>query len=254
MLPEERRIAILERVDGKRVVRADELADSFGVSLETVRRDLIELEREGALRRVHGGATAVPRRDEEPSYDERTVIQSEAKQAIAGVAAELVGERDTVIFDVGTTVEMIARNLPDSFHGRAITNSVSVAVELTGRTAGQITLAGGDVRAGDLACSGPQTVRFFDDYHADIAFLASGGVDPEWGLTDYHDQEALVRQAILRRAGRRYVVADSTKLGVVASRVVCAVADLTALVTDAGADPELVQRFRERGLEVLVAD
>lgn len=254
MLPEERRIAILDHMDGRRVVRADELAESFGVSSETVRRDLIELEREGSLRRVHGGATAAAGRDEEPSYDERTVIQRPAKTAIAALAAQMVGEQDTVIFDVGTTVEMIARQLPDSFRGRAITNSMSVAMELAGRTSALVTLAGGDVRAGDLACSGPQTMKFFENYHADIAFVASGGVDPEWGLTDYHDQEALVRQAIMRRAQRRYVVADSTKLGVIAACVVCDVTDLTAMVTDGGADRELVQRFRDRGLEVHVAD
>lgn len=263
MLPEERRLQIVEQVRARPLVRADELARRFGVSIETVRRDLDALQRDGLVRRVYGGATGtgVVPRTLEASFDQRQALHLEAKRAIGRLGASLVAPDDVLVLDVGTTVAELARVLPASFHGRVLTNSLLAAVEVS-RRAGpgqggghpvEIQVAGGRLRPGDLACSGAQAAAFFAGWYADKAFLGSGGVHPEAGLTDYHPEEVVVRQVMLDHAAEVYVLADSSKLGQVALRKVCDLDRITAVLTDDGADPAVVGALESKGVRVLVA-
>src|SRR5262245_6881538 len=132
-IPEERRLAIASAIRRRPLVRASELARAFDVSIETVRRDLRALEQDGLLERVYGGAKVVSPRSFEPPVGERRRRNHAAKRAIAGLAAGLVSSGDTVIFDVGTTVTEVARQLPWDHQGRVLTNSLPVVYELDAR-------------------------------------------------------------------------------------------------------------------------
>ncbi len=253
MIPEERRLEIIQEVRARSLVRADELADRFGVSGETIRRDLMALEREGLVRRVHGGATSSGARGFEASYEQRRATNLEAKRAMARVAADLIEPGDTIVLDIGTSAAEVARALPPAHRGRVLTNSLLVAIELAGREGVEVLTSGGRVRAGDLACSGTQAETFFGDYFADKAFLGSGGVHPEVGLTDYYPDEIASRRIILEHASERYVLADSSKLGRIALARVCGLDQLTAVITDDGADDRVVEELEREGLRVLVA-
>jgi DeoR family glycerol-3-phosphate regulon repressor/DeoR family fructose operon transcriptional repressor len=248
VLPVERHEAIVEAVSTAQAVSTDELVRRLGVSAETVRRDLALLEERGALRRVHGGAAPVEnRRGIEPSYSERSMIRHHAKAQIARVAAGLLENGQTVVIDIGTTAVAVARAIPRGFVGTVVTPSLPVAVELADRADIQVLLAGGRVRAGDLACSNAFTTAFFRDVYADIALLGSGGVDADAGLTDFHLDEIDVRRAIIANSARSYILADSSKIGQVAPYRVCALADVTGLITEQSTDPAVAAALAETG-------
>jgi DeoR family fructose operon transcriptional repressor len=232
MLPTQRRQAILAQVREQAAVSAEDLSRRFGVSVETIRRDLRRLQERGLLERVYGGAARPSGRSTEGSFAARSTRHSDRKRAIAALAATLVQPLDTVVIDVGTTALEVARALPGDFRGRVLTNSVPAAMELSGRGDVELLLCGGQVRAGDGACAGAHAEAFFDEFYADRAFLGSGGVHPEAGLTDYYPAEVAVRRTIIDHTAMTYVLADSSKLGEIAVHRVCPLDRLTAVVTD----------------------
>jgi DeoR/GlpR family transcriptional regulator of sugar metabolism len=252
-MPDVRRDAIAREVDRDGAVRADELAHRFSVSLETIRRDLLALERQGLLRRVFGGARSSGTRTTEPSYEERAVLRLAQKQGMARVAIALVSPGDTLFLDIGTSVAEVARALPPELACRVLTNSMLAANELVDRPLAEVVLSGGRLRKGDLALSGPDAQRFFEGYYADRVFLGSGGLSLTAGLTDYHPDEIAVRRLMIAHAAERFVLADSSKLGHVSLGKVCDLADLTAVITDDGADPATVEALRAVGVEVFVS-
>ena len=177
MLPTQRRQAILAELRDTAAVSAEALARQYGVSVETIRRDLRTLRDRGLLERVYGGAT--PIRSTEGSFTARSSHHVEAKRAIGALAASLAEPDDTIIIDIGTTALEVARALPGSFRGRVLTNSVPVAMELSARDGIDLLLAGGQVRHGDAACSGAHAEALFGEFYADKAFLGSGGSTPK---------------------------------------------------------------------------
>jgi DeoR family fructose operon transcriptional repressor len=253
MLPTQRRQAILAEVSQRSAVAADDLAREFDVSVETIRRDLRDLERRGLLDRVYGGATRPAGRSSEGSFAARSTRHIQAKRAIAGLAASLVEPGETIVIDVGTTALEVARALPASFRGRVLTNSVPAALELSGRDHVEVMLCGGQVRGGDAALSGGHAEAFFAEFYADRAFLGSGGVHPEAGLTDYYPAEAVVRRTIIAHTAACYVLADSSKLGAIAVHRVCPLDRVTAVLTDDAADPSAYQELELAGAELRIA-
>jgi DeoR family transcriptional regulator, fructose operon transcriptional repressor len=229
MLPTQRRQAILAELRDTAAVSAEALARRFGVSVETIRRDLRALRDRGLLERVYGGATS---RSSEGTFDARSTRHVEAKRAIARLAASLLGPEDTIVIDIGTTALEVARALPAEFHGRVLTNSVPAALEVSARADVELLLCGGQVRSGDAACSGAHAEAFFGEFYADQAFLGSGGVHPEAGLTDYYPAEVVVRRTIIEHSARSYVLADSSKLGAIAVHRVCPLDRIDAVITD----------------------
>ncbi len=255
MLPTQRRQAILAEVRTANAVSAEDLALRFGVSVETIRRDLRALRDRGLLERVYGGALSV--QSTEGSFAARSVRHAERKQAIARLAATLVKPDDTIVIDVGTTALEVARALPRGFHGRVLTNSVPAAMELSGREDIELLLSGGQVRTGDAACFGRRADDFFDEFYADKAFLGSGGVHAQAGLTDYHPHEVATRRVIIEHAGASYVLADASKIGAVAVHRVCPLSRVTAVLTDspdsASEDSASEDRASKEAVDALVA-
>jgi DeoR family fructose operon transcriptional repressor len=232
MLPTQRRQAILAQVREQAAVSAEDLSRQFGVSVETIRRDLRRLGERGLLERVYGGATRPSGRSSEGSFAARSTRHIDRKRAIAALAASLVESEETIVIDVGTTALEVARALPASFRGRVLTNSVPAAMELSARADTELMLCGGQVRAGDGACAGAHAEAFFAEFYADRAFLGSGGVHPQAGLTDYYPAEVVVRRTIIDHTALTYVLADSSKLGEIAVHRVCTLDRLTAVITD----------------------
>jgi DeoR family glycerol-3-phosphate regulon repressor len=232
MLPTQRRQAILAQVREHAAVSAEHLSRQFDVSVETIRRDLRRLQGAGLLERVYGGATRPSGRSSEGSFAARSTRHIERKRAIAALAASLVESEETIVIDIGTTALEVARSLPASFRGRVLTNSVPAAMELSGRGEIELLLCGGQIRPGDGACSGAHAEAFFAEFYADRAFLGSGGVHPEAGLTDYYPAEVVIRRTIIAHTAKSYVLADSSKLGVIAVRRVCELDQVAAVITD----------------------
>ncbi|MGW4032318.1 DeoR/GlpR family DNA-binding transcription regulator [Streptomyces sp. NPDC004838] len=257
MLPAERHRRISAVVDRVGTISTEDLADQLQVSAETVRRDLGQMEKRGALRRVRGGAAslavALSVGGEEASYTDRAQSGTRAKAAIGAAAASLVRPGTTLVIDVGTTAVEIARALPLDFRGTVATPSLLVAGIVSALPHATVLLPGGRLRGGDLVCSGPETVRFFAELYADLAFIGSGGIDASAGVTDFHYEEISTKKQILANSARAYAVADGSKWGQVAGHRVCATGDCTGVITDTSAPNELIAAVRETGCEVMVA-
>jgi DeoR/GlpR family transcriptional regulator of sugar metabolism len=254
MLPSQRRQAILAEIRAQTAVSAEALARRYGVSVETIRRDLRSLDGEGLLTRVYGGATKPSVRSNEGSFTSRSARNIDRKRAIAALAASLVGPDETLILDVGTTALEVARALPMAFRGRVLTNSVPVAMELSSRDGVDVLICGGQVRAGDAACSGAHAEAFFSEIYADRAFLGSGGVHVQAGLTDYYPSEVVVRRTIIAHSAESYVLADSSKLGVIAVHRVCSLDRVTAVITDDHENATDYEALEATGISLLRAE
>ncbi|QIZ01021.1 DeoR/GlpR family DNA-binding transcription regulator [Streptomyces sp. S1D4-11] len=250
MLPSERRKAIAAAVTAG--VRTEDLATQFGVSVETIRRDLIRLQKDGVLARVHGGATPADKpRASEAAFGSRRTMHLEEKRAMGAVAASLAEPGRIVMIDVGTTALEAARALPADWTGTVITNSLLVCAELAERPGLDVISLGGRMRGGDMACSGPHTLAALSELYADIAFLGSGGLDATAGLTDYYSDEVDVRRLMIQHSARAFVLADSTKFDVVSARAVCPLRDLDGLISDRMPDAVLAQALRDADVQVL---
>lgn len=250
LMPAKRRLQISELFAIDPVIRIDELADRFGVSRETVRRDLIILEGRGLVERVHGGGMRLEVQSREPTYDERVVLRSDQKEAMAKTAGTLIGHAESIFLGVGTSVALIAKHLPQDFSGQIITNSIVAAARLDGRTNIDVIVCGGRMRQGDLALSGPQTAEFLQDVFVEVAFLGCGGVHATHGITDFYLDEIALKRIVIGNSGSTYVLADSSKIGRVATKRVCALEQISGIVTGGDTNSELVAELQSLGVQM----
>lgn len=253
-MPAQRRHEISELFAARPAVRIDELAHRFGVSRETIRRDLISLENRGLVQRVHGGGVRPEIDSKEPPFQERVTLRAAQKTAMADLAGQLIGDAGTIFLDLGTSVASITNFIPETFSGQVITNSILAASRLGHRDEIDVMVAGGRMRHGDLALSGPYAIEFLQDVFVEMAFLGSGGVHPSHGLTDFYPDEVATRRVVIANSRSTYVMADSSKIGRIATQRVCPLDSLTGVITDSDADEELLRELRATGIEVHVAD
>ena len=255
MYPEERQQAIAAQVITRGRASVAELAQTFDVTTETVRRDLAVLDRAGVLRRVHGGA--VPTRAlhlVEPSVDERESTRAAQKKAIAQCAAGFFPQSGcTVLFDAGTTTARLAALLPTDRDLLVVTNSVPIAARLAGLGSVALQLLGGRVRGLTQACVGEQTLSALGALRVDIAFVGTNGITARHGLSTPDPDEAAVKRAMVSCANFIVVVADSSKVGREEFISFATIESLDVLVTDTEISAEDRAELTGRGLEVVVA-
>lgn len=231
-----------------------ELAESFGVSEMTIRRDLEALELAGLVRRVRGGAIPVVGRSHEPPIVERRNAAVQAKRAIGKAAASLLEDGETAILDVGTTTLECARALSGFRRLTVVTASLLVAQELSNAVGIRTLLTGGVLRPGEMSLIGPRAEDSFSDLNCDTVFLGVGGIDIEPGLTEYNLDDARVKQAALQAARRCVVLADESKFGRITFATIAPLSRVDVLVTDASPDHPMVAQVAEAGVEVIHAE
>lgn len=233
--------------------RLSELADAFGVSEMTIRRDLEILEFEGAVRRVRGGAIPVVSRSYEPPISERGQDAVAAKQAIGKAAASLLEDGETAILDVGTTTLECARAIAGFRTLTIVTASLAVAQELANKPGVRTLLTGGVIRPGEMSLIGHRAEDAFADLNCDTFFMGVAGIEPARGLTEYNLDDARVKQAAMKAARRCIVVADQSKFGRVAFATVAPLSRVDVLVTDAAADHPVVAQLADAGVDIVFA-
>ena len=255
MYAEERQQAIAGLVADRGRVAVTAVAERFGVTTETVRRDLAVLERAGMLRRVHGGAVPAGLFTvAEPGLGERGGARTEQKRKIAAAALALVpGTSGSLLLDGGTTTAALAEVLPGDRQLLAVTNSVPIAARLSAAAGIELHVLGGRVRGVTQTAVGETTVRGLTDLRVDVVFLGANGISAGHGFSTPDEREAAVKRAMVRAGQRVVVLADSSKLG--RERLVrfAALEDVDVLVTDEDADLDVVADLEERDVEVVVA-
>jgi DeoR family transcriptional regulator, fructose operon transcriptional repressor len=247
-----RRERVRQIVRARRAVRVEDLRSELGVSLATVRRDLDELEAEGALRRVHGGAVSVDVRPIEARFDAKATEGAEEKRRIAAVAASLIEPDETVYLDSGSTCLELARLL----HGRAdltvVTNSLPALVELAGQGP-RLVVLGGELRPLSQALVGPLTRLLLEQIFVDRAFMGTFGLSLEAGLTTSDPTEAYTKELVLGRARQVVLLAEDRKLGTRSFAHAGRLDQVDVLVTNASLDASAAEAFARAGVRVLTA-
>ena len=258
MLARQRQERILEEVRAHGGVRVSDLVSALGVSEMTVRRDITILAGQGLVARVHGGATALAPRAEEPGFTAKSLMAPDQKEAIARAAAALVPPGASVAVSAGTTTHAVAGALADVPGLTVVTNSLPVAQALheawSSRPAGgSVVLTGGERTPSD-ALVGPVAVAALRSLHVDVLLLGVHGVDERAGLTTPNLAEGETNRALVAAARHVVVLADSSKWGVVG---LASIADLEAvdvLVTDGGLPAAAREVLAARVGRLVIAD
>ncbi|MFZ5871303.1 MAG: DeoR/GlpR family DNA-binding transcription regulator [Actinomycetota bacterium] len=228
-----------------------EVADALQVAPETIRRDLKVLERQGLLKRVHGGAVAIERLGFEDRLTVRSTLQADRKARIAEEGLRLIENAETVYLDEGSTVQALAERLNPERPLTVVTNAIPVAAVLAPRTHVTVIMLGGRVREHTLATIEWGT-QMLDQLVLDLAILGTNGISIDRGLTCPDVTVAQVKAKAIDVSRRRVLLADGTKFGADSSYRFARVRDLTTIVTDRSADEGIVRKIRAHGVEAVV--
>ncbi|UOM32918.1 DeoR/GlpR family DNA-binding transcription regulator [Acuticoccus sp. I52.16.1] len=250
MTPDERRASIAELVMARGRQSVDHLADTFGVSAETIRRDLARLSEEGRVRKVHGGVQQAPLHAE-GSFDERVAEDAPAKAAIAQRLAQIVHPGETLFVDTGSTTLAAARALAAIPGLTIVTNAHAVAAAFDARA--HVYCVGGRYRADNRQTVGPIAIEDLARFQADRAVLTVAAIGREAGAADADFDEAQVARAMIAHARQTVVLATAAKFARRAAFQVCRTAEIDLLITDRRPESDLAMDMHAAGGSVLVA-
>jgi len=228
------------------------LARRFGVSPETIRRDIAPLAGTGEVVKHHGAVSLPPLGTEAP-FERRKRENADAKRAIARCAAALIEDGDSLMLDTGTTTSALARELLSKRNLTVVTNSSDVARMLATVNGNTVFMAGGQLHGDNGAAFGSSAVEFVARFKVRHAIVSIAAVDAEAGPMDYVLAEAEFARTVLGCGERRLIVTDRTKFGRRALIKVCEFTDFDAIVTDAAPPPDLAAVLLQAGVETLVA-
>ncbi|WP_331767290.1 DeoR/GlpR family DNA-binding transcription regulator [Embleya sp. NBC_00896] len=250
----------LRLVQGSDRISVSELARRLGVSEMTVRRDLDALERQGLVRRVHGGAVATRAREEGAGFLAREPWQAATKDRLGASVAGMVEPGSRVLLDAGTTTVHVAEHLAARAPLTVAVLSLQAAIRLADRPGIELLVVGGRSRPGERSLVGPLAVRTLEFLVFDCFVMSIGGVHAEHGWSEFSLDDAAVKQVGLARAARTIAVADATKLGVRAFSRVAVLDAVDTFVTDTAATdprthpggPATLEALREAGVHTVL--
>lgn len=244
-------ILALAREDGR--VDVDDLSVQFDVSAQTIRKDLNGLCDKQLLQRVHGGAI-VGSGIENVSYEARRLLAPDGKKKIGQRAAELIPDNCSLLLNIGTTTEQVARSLRNHRGILVISNNVN-AIEIMKHFAGvDLIIAGGQVRKADGGIVGVAAVDFINQFKVDYAVIGVSAIDEDGTLLDYDFREVRVAQAIIKNARRTILVADSMKLERNAPIRIAGITEIDTIVTDKELPESLKEICNRENVEVVICD
>lgn len=247
----ERRKLILENLKTHSQVFVNELAESFNVSQETIRRDLNKLEELRHIKKIHGGAVSA-QFGFELEFNQRAKLAEEDKKAIAVKAAELIKPGDSLFIDFGTTTLEFAKRIATIPQLTVMTNSPVIANLFHESTSTNLILIGGQFGTSKMECTGPVTLQGISAFYADYAVIGAGAVSPEVGIMDQDLNEAAIARQMIKQSNKTIVLADSHKLNNRATSLVAEWKDISWLVTT-DPDKKLKQLRFPSSLNILVA-
>ena len=233
-------------------VGVEDLATHFGVTLQTIRRDLNELSDAKALVRVHGGAM-IASGVANLAYEARQHVARQSKRLIGEAAAKLVPENASLLINIGTTTEEVARALAGHSGLLVITNNLHVANELHRSKSVQVIVTGGSIRQGDGGIVGAVTVAQIEQFRVDMAIIGTSAIDPDGTLLDFDVREVEISRAIIEHARKIILVADGSKFSRSAPVKIAQLSEIDVFVTDRLPSEEIAEMCRRCGVEVIEA-
>lgn len=244
------KILLLARENGR--VDVEELSNTFGVSPQTIRKDLNELCDKQLLQRIHGGAI-VGSGIENVSYEARRLLAPASKKAIGAKAATLISDNSSLLINIGTTTEQVAHSLRHHKGLLVITNNIN-AVEIMKNFMGiELIIAGGQVRRSDGGIVGVAAVDFINQFKVDYAVIGVSAIDADGSLLDFDFREVRVAQAIIENARQVILVADKMKMEKTAPIRIGHISQIDTIVCDDTLPAKLQEICAARGVDVIIA-
>ncbi|HIE4192974.1 MULTISPECIES: DeoR/GlpR family DNA-binding transcription regulator [Burkholderia] len=251
MLTTQRKKAILDALARDGQVLAAELSVQFGVSEDTVRRDLRELAAEGLLQRVHGGA--LPASPAIAPFAQREALEAKEKRRIARRAAQMIAPGQVAIVDGGTTSALLVSQLPTDLRATIVTHSPSVAVALAAHPSIDVILIGGRLYKHSIVAVGAAAMEGIARIHTDLYFMGVTGVHPVAGLSTGDFEEAAIKRALAERAAETVVLASQSKLRAASQFVIGDLTLAQTIVVEQETDAALTKPIEAAGVTVVRA-
>ena len=253
MTPNPRQSLLLDEVRSRGSLSVEALAEKFGVTLQTVRRDVQRLAEAGLVARFHGGVRVPSSTVENIAYRQRAALHAAEKARIARAVAARVPEGCSLILNIGTTTEAIARELMGRRGLRVITNNLNVAAILSHHPDCELIVAGGVVRPRDRGIVGEAAVDFIRQFKVDIGLIGISGLESDGTLRDYDYREVTVARAIVERSREVWLAADHSKFNRPAMVELARLDHLDRLFTDAPPPEPFPQLLAEAAVQCIVA-
>lgn len=248
----ERQLTIMSILRNKQTVSVNELSKILKVAPNTIRRDLDQLDKEGVLKRIQGGAVLNEINKFVQPFEQRQGENTEEKIRIGRLAASLVENNDTIIIDSGTTTLEMARNLNHLEKLTILTNSIEIPHVISNQNF-VIILSGGILRETSKSLIGLPAEQFFAQFNADKVFIGTGGISIENGLTNPNIQETPVKRRMIDAVKEVIVLAHSQKFGKASLSPFCSIKNVDKIVTDANIEDEIRKEYKKLGVEILLA-
>jgi DeoR family glycerol-3-phosphate regulon repressor len=247
-----RQRSLLEQVRLKGTISVEELALQLGVTPQTVRRDVKQMEEARLLARYHGGV-GLPSSVKNIDYGQRQLLNSDAKQRIAGAVAAQVPNGCSLLINIGTTTEEVARALAHHQGLHVVTNNLNVAAILADNSDCEVIVAGGVVRARDRGIVGEATIDFIRQFKVDIGIIGISSIDEDGSLRDFDAREVKVAQAIIEQSREVWLVADRDKFGRKALVRMAELSQIDVLFTDAPPPAAFKRVLQQAKVRLVVA-
>ncbi|MFT3984551.1 MAG: DeoR/GlpR family DNA-binding transcription regulator [Lachnospiraceae bacterium] len=251
MLALERRNLILEKLQEEKRVVVGELSQLYGVSEETIRRDLDKLDKDGLATKSYGGAVINENTSIDMPFNVRKKWNVTGKQKIAELVAGLINDGEHIILDASTTAVFIAKAIKQKSGLTVITNSIEIIIELSDVSDWNIISSGGSLKEGYLALVGPHAIEGLTAYNVEKAIMSCKGIDIDKGITDGNEQFSQAKQTMLKSAKQSIFAIDSSKFEEVAFSKICDVAQADIIVTDEKPDERWLGFLEKAGVKCL---
>lgn len=249
MLKEERHRTILSEVSLHNRVLLTDIADKLAVSIDTVRRDVKELDAKNRLRKVHGGAISLGFSDFNPSRN--NIYALDQKTEIAKKAITLLKEDCAILIDGGTTCLELARLIPVTYRICCFTLSLPVAFELLHKPNVETIFIGGTLSKEAQIAMGPHTIHNLSEIKVDYAFIGTGYVDATYGLTEFDWDIVQTKKAVIKASKRAILLSISEKLNSQHRYKTCGINEIDTMVTELDPQHELLAAFRDQDLKLM---
>lgn len=253
-MKQERKNYILEKIRTDKKVNASDVVKEFNVTMETVRRDLEDLENHGLLRRIYGGAVEGKIYDVEPSYDSRMVTNLDAKKKLAVLVCDLIKPNETIFIDGGTTLlevanELVRRNIEIS----VVTNALQIAITLSKASNIKIVMLGGFVSDADQFITKLLNPSDINVFNFDKSILGVASINRAQGVTDYNLDVSIIKREMIKRSRQHIFVADSSKFGKFVKYTVADFGQIDYLITDSNISKKDLETCKNANIKLLIA-
>lgn len=251
MFADERRSKIAEMLRRNNSVSTSELTEIFQVSLETIRRDLESMEKEGMLKRVHGGAISVGKLQRYHDLSGRSADHPIEKRRISLAACAYINNGDHIALDEGTTAFELAKLIRDRFQELTVlTNSLEIFEVLSGNRGIQVILTGGFYLPEEKSFYGHLTIDMIRQFHVAKYFITPSAISLNFGISDHIQELIGIQRTMMGIADEIYVLVDSSKFETCAPLKICDLVPEYTYLTDSGLSQEVFEIYQKAGLRI----